>query len=104
MSYPNGVVPTTEIVHPAPLYEMLGCFAIFAYLWQRRTRPLPPGDQFGRYLALSGAVRFPIECVRRNPTWLFGLTTAQWFSIAAVALGVTLTVRVRKNETADRRR
>ena len=26
MSYPNGVVPTTERVHPTPIYEMLACF------------------------------------------------------------------------------
>jgi phosphatidylglycerol:prolipoprotein diacylglycerol transferase len=90
MSYPNGVVPTTERVHPTPIYEMLGCLAIFAYLWRRRGRPLPPGDQFGRYLVLSGALRFPIELVRRNPAWLLGLTTAQWFSIGAVAVGLAV--------------
>lgn len=90
MSYPDGVVPTTERVHPAPLYEMLACFAIFAYLWRRRLKNPPTGDLFGRYLVLSAIVRFLIEFVRRNPNWLLGLTTAQWFSVALTFLGIVL--------------
>lgn len=93
MSYPNGVVPTTERVHPAPVYEMVGLLAIFAYLWRRRWQPLPPGDPFGRYLVLSSALRFAIEFVRRNPGWLLGLTTAQWMSVAAAAIGAALLAR-----------
>jgi len=96
MSYPDGVVPTTECVHPAPVYEMLACMAIFAYLWRRRLKASPTGDLFGRYLILSAAVRFLIEFVRRNPAWLVGLTTAQWFSVAA-ALGGLFIMRYAHN-------
>jgi phosphatidylglycerol:prolipoprotein diacylglycerol transferase len=94
MSYPEGVVPTTERVHPAPIYEMLGCFAIFAFLWSRRGAAAP-GTQIGWYLILSGVLRFLIEFVRRNPAWLLGLTTAQWWSIAAAGIGVALLRRNR---------
>ncbi|HYD49181.1 MAG TPA: prolipoprotein diacylglyceryl transferase family protein [Terriglobales bacterium] len=90
MSYPDGVVPTTETVHPTPVYEMLGCFAIFAYLWRRRWQPHVAGSQIAIYLIASGALRFLIEFVRRNPDWLFGLTTAQWFSVVSIAAGVLL--------------
>jgi phosphatidylglycerol:prolipoprotein diacylglycerol transferase len=90
MSYPDGVVPTTDCVHPAPVYEMLACFGIFAYLWRRRLGNPPVGDLFGRYLVLSAIVRFLIELVRRNPAWLFGLTTAQWISIGMIAVGVVV--------------
>jgi phosphatidylglycerol:prolipoprotein diacylglycerol transferase len=90
MSYPNGVVPTTERVHPAPLYEMVASLAIFAYLWRRRHANPSAGDLIGRYLILAAAVRFLIECIRRNPNWLLGLTTAQWTSIGLAALGVVL--------------
>ncbi len=90
MSYPNGVVPTTERVHPAPVYEMLACFGICAYLWHRRRSGSRTGDLFGRYLILSASTRFLIEFVRRNPTWLVGLTTAQWMSVGAAVLGVIL--------------
>jgi len=95
MSYPNGVVPTTERVHPAPVYETLACLAIFAYLWRRRWQRPPTGDIFGRYLILSGVERFLIELVRRNPAWLLGLTTAQWFSVGFVVFGVLFVHRAR---------
>jgi phosphatidylglycerol:prolipoprotein diacylglycerol transferase len=93
MSYPDGVVPTTERVHPAPVYEMLACFAIFAYLWRYRLRNPGTGDLFGRYLVLSAIVRFLIEFVRRNPDWLVGLTTAQWMSIGLAIVGGLLVRR-----------
>jgi phosphatidylglycerol---prolipoprotein diacylglyceryl transferase len=101
MSYPDGVVPTTERVHPAPIYEMLACLAIFAYLWRRRLRNPPTGDLFGRYLILSAIERFLIEFVRRNPDWLVGLTTAQWMSIGIAIVGGLL-VRRRADATQHR--
>jgi len=90
MSYPDGVVPTTERVHPTPIYEMLANLAILAYLWRHRHRALAPGDMIGRYLILSAVVRFLVEFVRRNPAWLVGLTTAQWMSVGFTVLGVAL--------------
>jgi phosphatidylglycerol:prolipoprotein diacylglycerol transferase len=93
MSYPNGVVPTTERVHPTPIYELIGYLAVFAHLWSRRPHDPPPGDMIGRYLIGAGIVRFAIEFVRRNPAWLIGLTTAQWMSIGAVAGGALLLAR-----------
>ena len=90
MAYPEGVVPTHERVHPTPIYEMVACFGIFAYLWGRYRPSLRVGDLFGRYLVLSGIVRLLIEFVRRNPAWLIGLTTAQWISIACIAGGALL--------------
>jgi phosphatidylglycerol:prolipoprotein diacylglycerol transferase len=87
MSYPNGVVPTTERVHPAPAYEMFACLGMFAYLWSVRRRAERAGTLFGRYLVMAGIARFFVEFVRRNPAWLVGLTTAQWMSLFAVAIG-----------------
>ncbi len=89
MSYPHGVVPTTERVHPAPVYEMLASFAIFAFLWRKR-RAARSGEITGWYLLLAPAARFAIEFVRRNPAWLWGLTTAQAYSIALMLLGIAL--------------
>jgi len=95
MSYPNGVVPTTVRVHPAPVYEMLTSLALFAWLWHRRHRDPPQGSQLGIYLVGSAAARFGIEFVRRNPAWLLGLTTAQWFSLASIAIGVGILLRAK---------
>lgn len=93
MSYPEGVVPTTDRVHPTPVYEMAGLLAIFAWLWRRRAVPHTPGARFGEYLIASGVLRFTVEFVRRNPTVALGLTIAQWVSLASIAIGTLLVWR-----------
>lgn len=90
MSYPEGVVPTTQRVHPTPIYEMVLYSALFVFLWRRRREQRPSGDLLGQYLLWSGLARFAVEFVRRNPEWLFGLTTAQVMSLASIALGLWL--------------
>jgi phosphatidylglycerol:prolipoprotein diacylglycerol transferase len=93
MSYPNGVVPTTERVHPTPIYESAMYFLIFAGLWAQRGRPHPRGNLFAQYLLFTGAVRFAVEFVRRNPVVGLGLTVAQWVSLVSMALGAALLAR-----------
>lgn len=90
MAYPDGVVPTTERVHPTPLYELAAYSVLFVFLWRLRGRGLPPGHLLGHYLLWSGAARFAVEFVRRNPNWLLGLTTAQVLSLVSIGLGVWL--------------
>jgi phosphatidylglycerol---prolipoprotein diacylglyceryl transferase len=90
MSYPEGVVPTTQRVHPTPLYEMIGSFILFSYLWHLRLKNPPAGDLMGRYLIWAGLLRFGIEFLRRNPAWLAGLTTAQWMSVGALVVGLAV--------------
>ncbi|HEV2615474.1 MAG TPA: prolipoprotein diacylglyceryl transferase [Candidatus Acidoferrales bacterium] len=34
MSFPNGLVPTTEKVHPTPIYELIVAIFIFWWLWK----------------------------------------------------------------------
>jgi phosphatidylglycerol:prolipoprotein diacylglycerol transferase len=94
MSYPHGVVPTTERVHPTPIYETLAYLIIFAVLWAQRRRPHPRGSLFGQYLLLTGAVRFAVEFVRRNPVVALDLTVAQWVSLVSMAIGALLLLRL----------
>src|SRR2546423_6423283 len=51
MSFPNGLVPTTQRVHPTPIYEFLVGVIIFWYLWRLGggplLRPRPPGGGIG---------------------------------------------------------
>ena len=42
MAYPDGTVPTTEEVHPTPVYETLAMGLIAWVLW-RTAGPLPTG-------------------------------------------------------------
>ena len=94
MSYPNGVVPTVERVHPAPFYESILSLTIFAVLWRQRASRHPRGSLFGQYLIYSGMVRFAIEFVRRNPVVALSLTLAQWVSIASILIGAGVLIRL----------
>ena len=105
MSFPNGVVPTTETcvqwgspadcrVHPAPLYELLVWSAIGWLLWRLGARflkrPGHSGEIFCYYLILTGVARFLVEIIRINPPWILGLSNAQVASVVSIVLGVGL--------------
>ena len=80
--YPPGVR-----VHPTPIYEFIGGVVTFAILWSLRKQDLPPGTIAWLYLILSGLARFIVEFWRINPPLALGLSEAQWFSVAMMALG-----------------
>jgi phosphatidylglycerol---prolipoprotein diacylglyceryl transferase len=94
MAFPNGTVPTTEQVHPAPLYEALAVFAIAGLLWALRDR-LSHLALFGVFSVLFGAERLIVEFVRLNDEVVVGLTAPQLWSLALIALGAALLVRDR---------
>ncbi|MBT3346375.1 MAG: prolipoprotein diacylglyceryl transferase [Gemmatimonadetes bacterium] len=95
MAYPNGVVPTNEVVHPAPVYETLAGAAIFALLWTtRRWFERWPGLSFSVYLLLAGTSRLLVEFIRRNPEAALGLTWAQWVSLGMMVAGLTIASRL----------
>jgi phosphatidylglycerol:prolipoprotein diacylglycerol transferase len=86
MAYPDGTVPTTEEVHPTPVYETLSMGLVAWILWRWRDR-FRPGLLFAVYLVLSGLERLLVEFVRRNDAVLAGLTAPQLQSIALMAAG-----------------
>lgn len=94
MSFPNGVVPTTERVHPTPLYEFFAWMLIAYILWQIGVRFLQQkksaGLVFCAYLVLTGIARFLVEMIRLNPRSFFGMSNAQTASALSVLLGVIL--------------
>src|SRR5215471_627948 len=96
MSFPNGVVPTTERVHPTPLYEFFGWMLIAYLLWRMAARFLrehqPSGRVFCGYLILTGVARFLVEIIRLNPRSFLGMSNAQTASVASVLLGATLLI------------
>jgi phosphatidylglycerol:prolipoprotein diacylglycerol transferase len=99
MSFPNGVVPTTERVHPAPLYELLIWSAIGWLLWRWGSRylgtPGRAGAIFCYYLILTGTARFLVEIIRINPPWIFRMSNAQVASAVCVIAGCLLLVRLK---------
>jgi phosphatidylglycerol:prolipoprotein diacylglycerol transferase len=90
MAYPRGTVPTLERVHPTPIYDVLLCLPILLLLLHLRRRPHRGGDIFGLFLGASAAERFVVEFWRHNPVVGAGLTAAQWWSLAMIALACVL--------------
>jgi phosphatidylglycerol---prolipoprotein diacylglyceryl transferase len=86
MAYPDGEVPTTQDVHPTPIYETLATGALAVFLFRRRDA-YRPGVLFALYLVFAGLERFLVEFVRRNDAVAAGLTAPQLESLVLLAAG-----------------
>ncbi len=98
MSYPDGIVPTEELVHPTPVYEALSNFLLFGVLWGIRKRIRHPGVLFGLYLVGAGVLRFLIEIIRQpegRPDRFLDLRDAQIVALASIVGGLGLAVFAR---------
>ncbi len=107
MSFPNGLVPTTQRVHPTPIYEFLAALVIAHFLWRIGRRAVggtrPAGEVFGYYLIMTGVARFLVEFIRINPRSFFGLSNAQAASGVSVVAGVLLLVLLAGRAPAERK-
>ena len=120
MSFPNGLVPTTDRVHPTPIYELIIACAIAWFLWRLGAREMATsaarsvsarsaadrrdespalhtsGKVFASYLVLTGVARFLVEIIRINPRSFLGMTNAQAASVVSVVAGMVLWWRARR--------
>ena len=95
MDYPDGTVPTTDKVHPTPIYETLAMGIGAFILWQLRDR-FRTGVLFAIYLLYAGTERFLVEFIRRNSDAALGLTQAQLESLAMMIGGLVWILVVRR--------
>jgi predicted O-methyltransferase YrrM len=106
MSFPNGLVPTTQRVHPTPIYEAIAATLIFWYLWRQGAKslrgPRPVGEVAALYLIWMGVERFLVEFIRINPRSFFGLSNAQAASLGSIVAGAAILVTVRKRFRSDK--
>ena len=121
MSFPKGLVPTVERVHPTPIYEFMAACVIAWWLWsmgalgdgrarakERASQNMDngtnafvassrqPGEVFAAYLVLSGTARFLVEFIRINPRSFLGMSNAQTAAAASVIVGAVLWGWVRR--------
>jgi prolipoprotein diacylglyceryl transferase len=101
MSFPHGLVPTTDRVHPTPIYEFLVGLVIFFYLWKLGGRslrkPRPEGEVIAEYFIWTGLARFLVEFIRINPRSVLGrFTNAQLVAFLSIVVGVALLIYVKK--------
>ncbi len=105
MSFPNGVVPTMERVHPTPLYEFVIWLLIAAILWQMGKKALSGagtrGEIFCAYLILTGVARFLIEFIRINPRSFLGMSNAQTASLLSLVTGIILLLRIKNRSNSQ---
>ena len=78
--------PTTDEVHPTPVYETLAMGLVALLLWHLRDR-FRPGVLFALYLVLAGLERLLVEFIRRNDAVVVGLTQPQLISVAMMLAG-----------------
>jgi prolipoprotein diacylglyceryl transferase len=101
MAFPNGLVPTTQRVHPTPIYEAVAATLIFWYLWRQGAKslrgPRPVGEIAALYLIWMGLERFLVEFIRINPRSFFGLSNAQAASLGSIAAGVAILITIKRH-------
>jgi phosphatidylglycerol:prolipoprotein diacylglycerol transferase len=102
MSFPNGIDPTFDRVHPTPLYELLAGLLIGGWVWLRGAKPRGTGELLGEYLLLTGTARFLVEFIRRNPKIMWGLSNAQLASLGSIVLGIALIAWASRRPAATR--
>lgn len=90
VAFPEGLPPTMVPVHPTQLYEAVLLVPILLLIWRWRRDRLPDRLVLGRYLLLTGLLRFAIEFVRVNDRVIGPLTVAHLASLAVVAAGALL--------------
>lgn len=97
MSFPQGLPPTTETVHPTQIYETIIMGLVFAYLWSIRKSDFKTGYLFSLYLILAGSERFIIEFIRNTtPSPVPGLSVAQVTAAIIILIGLYKIFTLRK--------
>lgn len=88
MSYPNGLVPMSASVYPAPLIESFLALVFFLVLMKLRKIEMKEGTLFFIFLVMNGLSRFMIEFIRRNPVTAMGMTQAQLIALVFTLAGI----------------
>lgn len=81
-------------VYPTPIWETIGCLALFLVLWRLRRHSHRYGWLFAMFMVLASLERLAIEPLRVNETHPpFGWSQAQYLSLLFFVLGLALLAR-----------
>ena len=92
---PTAPCRTTEEVHPTPVFETLAMGLIALVLWNLRDRFAPGRPVRASTWCWRALERLLVEFIRRNDAVVAGLTQPQLISLAMIALGAALLIRLR---------
>jgi phosphatidylglycerol:prolipoprotein diacylglycerol transferase len=90
VAFPEGLPPTDVPVHPTQLYEAAALAVVTWLLLRWRQDRVPDNAILGRYLVLTGSIRFAIEFIRVNVRVLGPLTLAHLVALGLVVAGAAL--------------
>ena len=93
VAFPKGLPPTEVPVHPTQLYEAIALAIIAWALIRWRRAGIADANVLGRYLVLTGGVRFAIEFIRVNTRVLGPFTVAHMAAGALILVGLVLSIR-----------
>ena len=96
MSFPKGIAPTDEHVHPLPLYEIIYSVVIFFILTGRKIIKPIPYESFFMLLGLWGICRFTIEFISTNEKQLLGMSGSQFGALLMLISAVVYFLHFRK--------
>ncbi len=87
---PDSVAPGGVIRHPTQIYEAIGWFFIFLYLWNKKDKVLVKGDLFITLIVAYGGLRFIVERFRADSVFVFHtpLKMAQLIGLIIVIAGI----------------
>jgi phosphatidylglycerol:prolipoprotein diacylglycerol transferase len=104
ISFPKGLPPTTERVHPTQLYEVIAMTVVFVIIWKIRKKRAPDGWLFSIYFILAGLERFLIEIVRSTtPSPIPHLSVAQIMAIVIIVAGAIKLIQINSREPRSER-
>ena len=93
---PACLAPLHVPLHPTQIYESIGGFAIFGFLYITRDRFKTPGMRFWTMLILYGAARSFFEIFRDDPRGFLGpFSESQVVSAVLIAYAVVSILRAR---------
>jgi len=91
MSFPNGLVPTNQRVHPTPLYELIAACAIAWWLWRLGARQIAgrkaPSDSPKKGRAARGPGSLAVGAKSEAPAHLSNLPTGVIFAAYLLLTG-----------------
>lgn len=94
---PWGIMIDGIKVHPTFLYESIGNFLVFLFLyWYSRNKQKLKGEVFLLYIILYSFIRFFIEGLRTDSLMLGSIRMAQFISIVGILIGASLFIIRRK--------
>jgi len=83
---------------PVQLFEAIGDFWILTQILRWEKTQSPDGRIYPVFLIFYGILRFMLEWIRITEKSWFGMSHGQWFSILAIAIGLTMIFILKRGE------